>query len=107
MMEFLRRMFGGGGSTRPKVDDRYMALYVQPKRCPEVVMVRIDRYNDLSEQDEGGYFVRKLARGERCPFGAEVLVTFGKNRQPVEVTVIDGQEVDEAAYVAWRQGNGG
>jgi hypothetical protein len=97
-MGFFRRLFGGGP---PAPKDRFVTYYVRPKRCDEIVPVRIDRNNDLSLTDEGGYFVRKVARGERCPFPAELTVSFDSSRRESEVTVQDGERVSEAAYEAW------
>ncbi|GIK30349.1 MAG: hypothetical protein IT298_17190 [Chloroflexi bacterium] len=96
-MGFFRRLFGGGRAV-----DRYVTYYVRPKRCSEVLAVRVDRYNDLSLSDDGkSYFVRKVARGERCPFPAELLIDFNGSRVEVHVDVQDGELVDEAAYQAY------
>lgn len=99
-MNIFRRLFGGGP---PPPSERFVTYYVQPKRCTEIVAVRIDRNNDLSEAEDGTYFVRKMARGERCPFPAEVTVSFDRSRREVKVEVQDGQQVDEAAYLEWQQ----
>lgn len=104
-MEFLRRLFGGlmrGGAPA----ERFVPYYIRPKRCPEVVVVRVDLYNDLSQDDDGGYFVRKTARGERCPFAAEVHITFNKSRQPIEVSVENGEHVSADDYQAWLDSKG-
>ncbi len=98
-MGFFRRLFGGGA---PSPKERFITYYVRPKRCAEIVPVRIDRNNDLSEAEDGSYFVRKLARGERCPFPAELTVSFDSSRRESQVTVQDGERVDEAAYLAWQ-----
>jgi hypothetical protein len=100
-MGFFRRLFGGGP---PPPKDRFVTYYVRPKRCKEVVPVRVDLHNDLSEGDEGGYFVRKMARGERCPFPAELHISFDSSRREVEASVQDGELTDEAAYSAWQSG---
>lgn len=97
-MGFFRRLFGGGG----RAGDRYVTYYVRPKRCSEVLAVRVDRYNDLSLNDDGKtYFARKVARGERCPFPAELHIDFNANRVEVKVGVQDGELVDETAYQAF------
>ncbi|MCU0464428.1 MAG: hypothetical protein MUF38_07635 [Anaerolineae bacterium] len=103
MVNFLRRLFGGGGGGPAS---RYLTYYVRPKRCNEVVVVRVDSFNDLSELDEGGYFVRKIARGERCPFPAELHITFDKNRRQTEVTVENGEQATEEDYEAWAAAKG-
>lgn len=103
MVNFLRRLFGGGGGGD---NSRYLTYYVRPKRCAEVVVVRVDRFNDLSELDEGGFFVRKVARGERCPFPAELHITFDKNRQPSEIVVENGEQASAEDYEAWAAAKG-
>lgn len=96
-MGLFKWLFGGqSGPT-----ERFTVYYVQPKRCDEIIAVRIDRNNDPSETDEGGYFVRKVARGERCPFAAELHITYDRNKREVSTEVQDGALVDEAAYQAW------
>lgn len=97
-MGFFQRLFGSGSSTP---QDRFVTYYVRPKRCDEIVPVRIDTNNDPSLTDEGGYFVRKVARGERCPFPAELTVSYDSSRRVVEVAVQDGEQVTEAAYEEW------
>jgi outer membrane protein assembly factor BamE (lipoprotein component of BamABCDE complex) len=98
-MNFLKKLFsgGGGGAT----EDRGRYFYVQPKMCPEVVRVRVDPMNDLSQADDGdGYYVRKMASGHRCPFQAELEIYFDKNRRVVNTDVTNGKLVDEAAWLA-------
>jgi hypothetical protein len=97
-MNFLKKLFGGssGGNS-----DRARYFYVRPKRCNEVVKVRIDMMNDLSIADEGGYFVRKIARAMRCPFPAELHLNFDDNKNLTQVGVQDGEMVEEADYQAW------
>jgi len=89
----------GGGGKAPA--ERYQPYYVRPKRCPEVVLVRVDLFNDLSLTDDGGFFVRKAARGERCPFSSEISITFDRNRRVTDITVENGEQVTEDDYLAW------
>jgi hypothetical protein len=99
-MNFLKNLFGGsrGGSG----DKRSLRLYVRPKRCDRLVEVRIDLYNDLSQEDDGkGYFVRKIAQAARCPFPAELYLQFDGNRRLVEQSIENGEFVTEEEYQAW------
>ena len=98
-MNFLRRIFSGSGGRV----ERGLVLYVQPRACKEVIRVRIDTHNDLSEADEGGYYVRKLARGSdyKCMREVEIEVYFNNNRHLSRVVVTGGTQMDEAAYDAW------
>lgn len=98
-MGFLKRLFGGG--NRMPSGDRGLYFYVQPKRCAEIVRVRIDPYNDLSLTDDGGYRVRKVASATRCPFQAEITLHFDKQRRMTSSEVENGELVDEDAYNAY------
>lgn len=106
-MNFLKNLFGGGSQT--PVDRNGMYIYVQPKRCEEIVEVRINLMNDLSRKDEGnGYFVRKMVSATRCPFQAEVTIEFDNQRNVISQEAENGEIVDAAAYQRWvaSQGNG-
>lgn len=96
-MNFLKNLFGGAGA--PQDDALY--VYVQPKMCKEIVRVRIDMKNQLSRtDDETGYFVRKTARGQRCPFAAEMTLRFDGTRRLIEKTIENGSFVTEEEYCA-------
>lgn len=97
-MNFFRKLFGGGSAPQ---DAHALYFYVRPKRCDEILPVRIDLRNDLSLADEGGYFVRKMVRGTRCPFPAELHISFDDNRRITQVGVQDGESVEESAYQDW------
>jgi hypothetical protein len=103
-MDFFRRLFASKPSK-----PRGLYLYIKPKACNEIIEVRIDTMNELSRSDdESGFFVRKLARGNRCPFTVEIEVSLDSNHKVVEKQIINGTEVTEAeyqAFVASRQPN--
>lgn len=95
-MNFLKNLFGGGG----KGDDG-LYVYVQPKACDEIVMVRIDTTHGLSRRDDGdGYFMRKMASGTRCPFQAEMFLYFDNNKRLVDRRVENGTFVTRDDYIA-------
>ncbi len=94
-MNFLKNLFGGGPKSP---SDRGIYFYVKPKRCEEIVRIRIDTYNDLSISDDGGYWVRKVASAIRCPFQAEVTLYFDKGRRLTESQVENGELVDKDDY---------
>ncbi len=104
-MGFFKKLFGGtGGKPAGSVsgDRDGMYFYVRPRGCEEVIRVRVNRNNDLSQSDEGdSYFVRKLARGEKCFQSVEMELYFDKNRMLVDSQVKGGELVDAAAYDAW------
>lgn len=96
-MNFLKNLFGGAGAAQ----DDALYMYVQPKMCKEIVKVRIDMKNQLSREDTGdGFFVRKTARGQRCPFAAEMLIRFDGNRRVIEQTIENGTFVTEEDFIA-------
>ncbi len=99
IMDFLRKLFVGGGGNRS--DDRGIYFYVQPKMCKEVLRVRVDPMNDLSPTDDSkGYYVRKIASGTRCPFQAELEVHFDGNRRVSSTDVTNGKIMTEADWDA-------
>ncbi|MCU0498675.1 MAG: hypothetical protein MUF87_15090 [Anaerolineae bacterium] len=99
-MDFLRKLFGGNRTSTANA----LYFYVRPKRCQEIVEVRINLMNDLSEDEAGGWFVRKMVRANRCPFPAELHVHFTADRRVQQVGVQDGETVTEAEYLAWQAG---
>jgi hypothetical protein len=62
-MSFLKRLFGG--SDQP-TDDGAIHLYVKCNNCGAPVHVRISPQNDLSGDEEEGYFVSKEIMDDRC-----------------------------------------
>lgn len=97
-MNFLKNLFGGGGSQD---DGHFLTLYVRPKMCKEILQVRVDLRNNLSlSDDESGYFVRKVASGARCPFNAELHLEFDKQRRLIDKSIENGDFVTEEEYLA-------
>lgn len=98
-MGFFSRLFGG--NRRGSVDRDGLYIYVRPKMCQEIVRVRVNLMNDLSAQDDGGYFVRKMVSATRCPFQAEVELYFDGKRNLKQSAVTNGDWLEEDDYVAW------
>ena len=101
----LRALFGGGGQ-QPGVDrdGRALWLYVRPHRCDDVLRVRIDMMNDLSQRDDGdGYHVRKLASSAnyRCS-QVELEVDFDRRRRIERREVSGGAFVEREDWEAWQ-----
>lgn len=96
-MNFLKNLFGGGGG--PQTPVRF--FYVRPKRCQEILQVRVDLQNELSQTDDGGYYVRKVAQAIRCPFEAELHIYFDKKRALSRVEVENGEAVSAEVYETW------
>lgn len=103
-MDWLKRLLiGGGGKPAGERTDRDgVYVYVQPNRCDEVVRVRINRNNDLTERDEeAGFYVQKQVRGTVCFTPVELTVFFDANRSMTDHRITGGVLVDEAAWQAW------
>lgn len=98
-MDFLKKLFGGGGGMNS--GDRGIYFYVQPKMCQEIIQVRVDPMNELSRMDDGdGFYVRKLVSGHRCPFQTELEIFFNKNRNVSNTQITNGTIVEEAQWQA-------
>lgn len=101
MVKFFKHLFGGRTAAE---EDRGLYFYVRPKACEEILKVRVDPMNDISHDDEGRYFVRKLARGNRCPFVVEMTLYFDANRRYVAGDIENGMFVTAEDYQAWLSG---
>jgi hypothetical protein len=64
-LDFVRRLFGSSGGPRQSPDG---GLYVRVacNACGEVIQARINPNSELSQADDGGYFVRKVLVGQQC-----------------------------------------
>ncbi len=97
-MNIFKNLFGGRKTLTPDDSRRALYFYVRPKRCNEIVRVRVDLMNDLSQGDDGGYFCRKIVRATRCPFPAELHISFDANHKIIQVGVQDGDLLEETDY---------
>ena len=103
-MEFFKKLFSGGA---PK--QRGQFYYVKPTGCTEVVRIRVDTMNELSQNDDNdGYFVRKSARGTsyKCTKTAELLLEYDTQKRLTNTEILGGVLVSEAEYDAWVQAEG-
>jgi hypothetical protein len=103
-VDFFRKLFGGSSNTGNRGfgdDPDGLYYYVQPNGCDEVVRVRVHRYNDLSERDEGGYWAHKVVRGVKCTQGVELDLYYDAKRSLTHHTAENGVLVDAAAYQTW------
>jgi hypothetical protein len=62
---FLSRLFGGGGA-KARSSDGGIYIRVRCNACGEIVQARINPTSELSQADEGGYYVRKVLVGREC-----------------------------------------
>jgi hypothetical protein len=70
---FLSRLFGGGSRTS---SDGAIYFKVRCDACGEVVQGRISPTSELSQADEGGYYVRKVLVGRQCYRPIEVQIHY-------------------------------
>ena len=73
-VSFLSRLFGGGGGARSA--DGGVYIRVKCDACGEVIQARISPTSELSQADEGGYYVRKVLVGRQCFRSIEVQLRY-------------------------------
>jgi hypothetical protein len=99
-MDFLKKLFGGGGATQGDKDGIY--FYVKAEQTGEVIQVRLNKANDLSlAEGGGGYYTRKLVVGQRSFDRIEAEFFFDKNRRFTSAEIAGGELVDRDAYDAY------
>jgi hypothetical protein len=64
-LSVLSRLFGGGGRGG-RGGDGGVYIRVRCDACGEVIQARISPTSELSQMDEGGYYVRKVLVGQQC-----------------------------------------
>jgi hypothetical protein len=63
-LDFLQRLFGGAGGEQSR--DGGIYIRVKCSACDEIVQARINPTSELSQAEDGGYFVRKVLVGKQC-----------------------------------------
>jgi hypothetical protein len=92
-LSFLSRLFGGGTSARSP--DGGIYVRVRCDACGEVVQARINPNSELSQLDEGGYYVRKVLVGRQCFRPIEVQLRYSDlGRTEVSREVKGGSSVE-------------
>ncbi|RMF76304.1 MAG: hypothetical protein D6737_20410 [Chloroflexi bacterium] len=96
-MGFLKKLFGGGQSA----DAQF--FYVRPGGCDDVIRLRINLNNDLSKNDDGTYFVRKVISPSnwRCDRGGEINLYFDSSKNFIEAATTKVELVSKEDYDAW------
>ncbi len=95
-MNFLKKLF----SSSPQ--DSGIYIYIKPKMCDEILKIRINPTSDMNPTENyDGYFVRKLAKGARCPFTSEIRLHFNKRRDLVDREIENGEFATEEDFIAW------
>ena len=90
-MGFLKKLFGGGGTSSGTFYD----FSVVCDRCGETIEGRVNLSNDLSLDDDSGYFVRKVLMGSgRCFQQVEAVLKFDASRKLLDTQVSGGKFVE-------------
>jgi hypothetical protein len=109
MFEFLRRLFGGGGTADGDRDALY--VYVRCRSCGEVIRVRINPSTDLAQEfDEGsasdsatGYVLRKEIVGSgTCFRRLHLEMVFDSSRRELSREVQGGDFVTAEEYARYQ-----
>lgn len=98
-MDFLKKLFGGGSGAGK---DRGIYVYIKIKASGEIVQLRLTPGYDLSRDDSGHFFTRKLIMGQRSRSfeKAEALLYFDKNLNITNAEIEGGELSDAQAYEA-------
>jgi len=114
LVDALKSMLGLGGGAGQSVD-RGLYRYVRCNRCGDVVRVRINMANEVSEisdePDEDGsvrrpdnraarYAITKGVVDAKCFRPMRLTILFDGRRREIESSVEGGEVVDEAAWEA-------
>ena len=68
---------------------------VKCNRCDEIIEARVNLGNDLSLNDDGNYFCRKVLIGSKqCYQPIEVALTFNLQRELLDKQIVGGQFVE-------------
>jgi len=91
-MGFLKKLFGGGIASS---SSGFYTFNVKCDRCGEIIEGKINLNNDLSLDDDGGYFVRKVLIGsQRCFQQIEATFKFDASRRLQEKGISGGTFVE-------------
>lgn len=73
-LDFLTRLFGR--ADRGPATDGGVYFRVKCDACGEIIRGRVSPTSELSQADEGGYYVRKVLVGRQCFRSIEVLLRY-------------------------------
>jgi hypothetical protein len=93
-LDFLSRLFSGGGSA-PSGADGGVYIRIRCDACGEVIQARISPTSELSQDDDGGYYVRKVLVGRQCFRSIEVKLRYSDlGKHEIGREVIGGTSVE-------------
>lgn len=94
-MSFLKKLFGG-----PRPGDDAIYVYIKIRRTGEIAKLRIHKGNDLSRDDEGRLFVRKMVMGSRSFERVEATLYFDDSYHLQNAELVGGEISTEKEYLA-------
>lgn len=98
-MSFFKKLVGaftGGAGSQ----DRGVYVYIKIRRSGEIVRVRIDPINDVSADEDGQRFTRKLVMGSRSFEQVEATLYFDSNNRITSSDISGGELVSRQDYEA-------
>lgn len=104
MLKGLQRFLSGNNRNNQKAEYHYVQIYRAPNRPSEndeIVEIRVDLANDLSLDDDGGYFSRKVVVGPKSFKQAELLLYYDMGRMLRNAEVANGKVATRADYEAY------
>jgi hypothetical protein len=87
----------------PQGGDPGLYYYIKCSRCGEVIRVRINPMADLTVENDGTRFVRKMIVGKRCYNRIEGEFRFNSGRKLIESVISGGEMVSEDEYDAQQE----
>ena len=103
---FRKMIFGSEELKDDGAKYFYVRLYNKPNESTptdEIVRLRINTNNDLSQDDDGDSYVRKTVVGSKQMKRAELVVYFDSNRSLIHHEITGGELVREADYEVYEQ----
>ncbi len=107
-MSFLGRLFGrsSGKGSSPESDPYASHYYLRCNKCGEVIRVRVARWDQSEEFDEGGgddpigYVTQKEVIGTKCFQMLRLTVQFNRGYHEVDKQLSGGTFVGREEYEA-------
>lgn len=97
LLDTLSSLFGGKGAGG---GDDAIHIYVECERCKSKVHVRLDRRHDISQREDGGYYVRKEVMDSKCFRLMAAEITFDSAYRIQSQEVQGGRFVTQAEFEA-------
>ena len=102
-MEILKRLFGKQGKAASGDDANALVYYIKGAKCGAITRLRIDKYNELSLDDDGeNYIARKVVVDNVCYGSVEIELRFDASRNEISRSIQGGTFVTREEYEAWQ-----